>query len=304
MKKIVTLDSQILNTIQLCETRAKYAFIDNIAPLEKAEALERGDLMHKILEVYESLRCHLVNPESETWRAIGGIERNANETNEQYAVRAGRMLSTKMDLGAQEIEEVIFQFQEYVKFYQNDTWETLAVESVGSKVLHEDDSLQILYSFKIDRLSRRDTIIAPWDYKTSKKRTDVSSLSNQFLGYAWATDSNYVVVDKIGFQKTLKPEERFQRILLAYDQDRIDEWVRNSVHWAKKYARLLEKVANPENFFTPELIEMNLTSCDKYSGCIFRPICDKGPHSREWIIKRDYKVSERWDPASVLEGTK
>lgn len=294
MQKIITLDSQILNTTQLCERRTKLTFIDGLQPSQKAEPLERGDLMHKMLEIYESLRCDMIE-NSKTWTQVREAEIrpfSSEDNPKDYAILAGRIFATKMDLAAEEIEATIFQFSEYIEYYKNDPWETLALEAVGTKLLFEDELFKILYSFKIDRLAKRDQIIAPWDYKTSKQRKQTSTLSNQFIGYAWATDSNYVVVDKIGFQKTLKPEERFQRIFLSYDNERIDEWVKNSVQWALAYANILRH---------PEETTMNLTSCDKYNGCIYRPICERTPSSREWIIQRDYVVGEKWDPANDLE---
>ena len=293
MQKIITLDSQILNTISLCERRAKYAFIDSIEPRERGESLERGLLLHHMLEINEGLRCDLVDLKSETWQKLQeiGILLGA-EPFEEFAIRAARLLATKMDISTTEIEEVIFQFEEYIKYYKDDPWETLAIESVGSKLLYEDMEYKILYTFKIDRLAKKDNLIVPWDYKTSKRRQITSSLSNQFIGYAWATGSNYVIVDKIGFQKTLAPNERFQRIFLSYDNERIEEWIKNSIFWALQYARLLKE---------PQTSTMNLTSCDKYGGCIFRPVCEKGASARSWIIERDYKVKEIWDPAKVLE---
>jgi len=299
--KTITLDSTILNTISLCERRTQYQFIDAIGPAQKAEPLERGDLLHKMLEIYESLRCNLVNPEAATWKALEEAEmiplqenEAAPNANKDFAISAGRYFATKMDLHPDEIEEVIFQFTEYIDYYKNDPWDTLALESIGSKVLFESEELKVLYTFKIDRLAKREQIIAPWDYKTSKRRSDTSSLSNQFIGYAWATDSNYVIVDKIGFQKTLKREERFQRLFLSYDAERIAEWQLNATKWAITYARLLEGDDPLSN-------SMNLTSCDKFGGCIYRPICEKPPSAREWIISRDYVQGEKWDPARELE---
>lgn len=293
MVKVITLDSQVLNTVSLCERRCHYTFVDSIVPEQKAEALERGDLMHKMLEIYETIRCGL-DGTGEVWKQLIEFRlfKSPEEPLVDFVVRAGRLLATKMDLGAEEVQEVIHQFQEFIEYYKDDPWETLTVESIGTRILHEDEEYQFIYSYKIDRLAKRDQIIAPWDYKTSKQRKTTSSLSNQFIGYAWATDSHYVVVDKIGFQKTLQPSERFQRIILSYDAERIAEWKENAIEWARDYARVLETGKS----------RMNLTSCDKYSGCIYRPICEKSPSARQWIIERDYKRAEAWDPGKMLES--
>jgi len=46
---------------------------------------------------------------------------------------------------------------------------------------------------------------------------------------------------------------------------------------------------------------MNLTSCDKYSGCIFQGICEREQSVRDYVIERDYKKGEEWDVAKALE---
>ncbi len=50
--------------------------------------------------------------------------------------------------------------------------------------------------------------------------------------------------------------------------------------------------------------EMDLTSCDKYSGCIYMPICESDPALRERKITNDYVVGEEWDVAKALEASK
>src|SRR5271170_4124252 len=51
-QRILSIDSQILNSIQSCARKTKYSFEMNLKTPDKAEALERGDLMHKMLEIY------------------------------------------------------------------------------------------------------------------------------------------------------------------------------------------------------------------------------------------------------------
>lgn len=296
-QKIFTFDSQMLNTFQACERKYQYSFIDQVAPEEKAEALERGDLMHRMLEVYYSLQLKDGFKYNDTWNTLvsAGITPSIDKSFisiQKFAIQAGQYFGTILSLDSDEIDGTIFQFKEYSSHFQNDSWNPLAVEEVGSKVLFENDEYKIIYNFKIDLIAEKGNIICPWDHKTAKRREAPSSLSNQFIGYCFGLDTNNIIVNKIGFQKTLTPEQRFNRYILTIDDERIQEWRENTLEWAFRMMEANEREKYP----------LNLTSCDKYSGCIFAPICESPISSREWKIERDFKVGNKWDVAEILEA--
>ena len=307
-KKVVSIDSTILNTLQLCARKCFYSFELHLQQPDKAEPLERGDLLHKMLELYYGMNFATTKLNDRTWIAkpdndtvVQCIEAGLFQYGEDHSpwerrvkmsVECGRFFATKMALEINDVEEIIFQFGEYTKFYRYDKWEPLAVEEVGTKILYEDDEIILVYNFKIDLIMSNGSIIAPFDHKTSKKRQHPSSLSNQFTGYAYGLDKMHVIVNKIGFQKTLKPSERFQRDLLTYDATRISEWVQNTVEWQFDFMDHRERGVWP----------MNFTSCDKYSGCHFSKLCEKSAEAREWIMERDFVKGKAWDVASILEG--
>lgn len=296
-QKILSIDATILNTFQSCARKAKYSFIDNLRLPEKEEALERGDLIHKMLEVYYSLQLKNFDFNTEVWKEIlqSGIKapiNRAHETIKEFAVSVGRYFSTKMELQTEDIEESIFQFKEYCNYYQHDSWNPLAVEEVGSKILYEDQLYKFIYNFKIDLVAEQGKIIAPFDHKTSRRRQEPSSLSNQFIGYCYGLGMNNIVINKIGFQKTLSPQQRFNRFILTIDDERIKEWIDNTIFWCVEILRARDNEQWP----------MNLTSCDKYSGCIYSRLCETDPESRLYKIERDFKVENPWDVSRVLEG--
>src|SRR5579862_2403867 len=82
MQKIIDIDSQILSSIQNCARKTELHFIKHIEPEIKAEALEKGELIHIPLEIYYSLLCDgPINHLSKTWLEISnnlfsGINRN------------------------------------------------------------------------------------------------------------------------------------------------------------------------------------------------------------------------------------
>jgi hypothetical protein len=288
--KILTFDASILNVIQNCFRKAQYSFIYNLQPHEKEESLEKGDLMHKMLEPYYSM----IGPQkydTPVWNELASAGIFPKGDPAQVAIDAGMYFSTKLQIPLEISEEVIKHFRDYAEFYRFDQWHPLAVEEVGSKVMHEEEDLQIIYNFKIDLIAEKGEVIAPFDHKTGRMRKDPLSLSNQFIGYCYALNCNHIVMNKIGFQKTLTPAERFQRFVFSIDNERIEEWRQNAIWWTKLYAKCIEDDQYP----------MNLTSCDKYSGCIFKRICESDPASRDFKLMRDFNTVEKWDVAKSLE---
>jgi hypothetical protein len=288
--RAITFDASILNVIQNCFRKAQYSFIYNLQPHEREESLEKGDLMHKMLEGYYGM----IGPQKydtpfwEELKEKAGIYPLGDAANR--AVEIGMYFSTKLDIPVSVAEEVITQFKAYAEFYKFDAWHPLAVEKVGTKMLYADSDLEIWYNYKVDMVAEKGEIVAPFDHKTGKQRKDPLSLSNQFIGYCYALNCNHIVMNKIGFQKTLSPAERFQRFIFSIDQERIEEWKKNTIWWIKRYADCIEEDNYP----------MNLTSCDKYSGCIFRRICESDPGNREYKLARDFTTVEKWDVAKSL----
>src|ERR1035437_2080168 len=325
--KIIEVDSQILNSIQNCALKHEYQFIQNLSPESKAAPLEKGSLLHSVLELYDGLMGNCFNIASDTWRALEGTECLAafekclardKQDIVKFCLAAGNHFRSKMEIDNETAANVLFQFKEYCEYYSHDPWTTLAVEEVGSRILFENSDLKIVYTGKIDRFVEQGNIRAPMDHKSSERRGDVSSMSNQFIGYCFLLNTNHIIIDKIGFQKTLKPAERFQRFILSIDDGRIAEWRDNSINWilnhlsitvddpdeAQRYFPLLRtRVAGYLGLTKlPKQSLMNLTSCDKYSGCIYRNICESNPEGREWTKERDFNVRAAWDVGSILEA--
>jgi PD-(D/E)XK nuclease superfamily len=304
-QRIISLDSQILNSVQSCAKRTEYQFINNLRPQVKAEAFERGDLMHKPLEFYYTVLGNCINWETEFWKecrasleitpeVISQVSdhHQAHSLIVQKAVKVANYFASKMSIDLDESESVIYQFKEYCEFYRYDGWRPLAVEEVGSKVLYEDEELKIVYNFKIDLIAEKGNLILAWDHKTSKRRENPTPNDNQVEGYAWGTGLK-VMINKIGFQKTLKPEERFQRFPLQITTPKVSEWVDNTIYWAK----VLDYYQQSGNW------PMQQSQCrGRYADCDFLEVCEKDPENRDWELQKNFKVEKPWDVASILES--
>jgi hypothetical protein len=97
--------------------------------------------------------------------------------------------------------------------------------------------------------------------------------------------ANTLIVNEFGFQKTLKPADKFRRLALQFSDNQLNEWVENAIFWVKNGLELIDRNYYPQNF----------TSCDKYSGCIFKPtICQADPEVRDYKLQQFFK-DRTWD---------
>lgn len=284
-KTVVAVDSQKLNAIQNCMRKFNYTFGDfSLEPLIKADYFERGDLLHRMLQMYYTLRIH-----RNRWQANGKTHADIVDS----CVKWGRFAALKMSLALEEVELVVKAFREYCTFYANDGWDRiLFVEQTGSKVMFEDSDLVILYEVKIDLgIQLTNVPVIPVDHKSASRRGAPGDLSNQFMGYCWALDCNNIIINKVGFQKTLASEEKFQRHTLSYSNDQLEEWRDNAIWWIRFALGCVQ-----EKFFPP-----NFTSCDKYAGCQFQEVCKASKSIREFKLKSLFENrEEHWDIGEAL----
>lgn len=279
-KRIVAVDSQKLDAIQFCPYNYSLRFgaleTTGKEPVETPDYFELGGLLHKMLDIYYNQRIH---------KSRWALNNKTHADIVASCVEAGRHLGNKTSLDVADIEKVIWTFGLYTSHWENDGWDNiLAVENSGSKVLYDSDDLLILYEFKIDLILQMQNVVIPIDHKSMKSHRAPNELSNQFKGYCWALDVNNIIINEIGFQKTVKPVDKFQRHVLSFPQDIIEEWIENSVYWIKYALNCIDNNYFPHNY----------TSCDKYSGCIYKDVCISERAVRDYKLRSLFK-EKTWD---------
>jgi len=277
-KRIVAVDSQKLDGMSACTYFYKNKFLDHLTSKVTPDYYEQGSLMHLMLECYYNLRRH-----KSRW--FMNSRTHADVVNS--CVIAGRHAAMKMNTPISETEIVIDSFIQYTDFYENDDWydnKIQAVESTGSKILFDSEDLCILYEVKMDLIVSGRKAPEPVDHKTTKSRRDPNELANQFKGYCWFLGVNALTINEIGFQKTVAPKDKFRRHLIQYSQATLEEWRQNTIFWVRLTLGLIDAGQFPRNF----------TSCDKYSGCMFKELCAKDPEIRDYEISRLYDIKP-WD---------
>ncbi len=277
MSKInIVLDASKYDMFRLCEARYNYSYNLNIRTAgSKAHQLDRGTLCHVGNEVYYEILKQGGRYEDGVGAALSKIK------------EAGVILT---DLESDEIIEVVNVMEEYYDYWRtaDQCFEIVEVEKPFMYLLHEDESIRIYMSGKIDLVvSDNKYKNLPYDHKSQDKFYEINRMSNQFKNYCVALESEQLIVNRIGFQKTFKPEQKFKRVPVSYDKIMLQEWKDNVVKVVMHYVDCVADNSWP----------LNETSCDKYHRqCEYLPICDSsGLPAKNWKISTDYITVPEWD---------
>ena len=274
----VILDATTLTTLMSCARLTDFRFNrDYQSAHGKGKALEMGQIVHTYLE-------HKYRNQ------INGFGRKESH---QYGMTAAQIYSRSEEVRNTSDEDIALALdtcEQYNTHYMNDSITPVEVEVVKDKLLYEDDEIAILWKAKLDLLADFSNGIFPFDHKTMSQRRDVVSLNNQFMGQCLVSGTRTMLVNKIGFQKTLKPNEKFSRTPVTYSFDRLMEWQSTILpYWAKQMVAYHEM-----NFWPP-----NFTHCEsKYGYCQFKKICETDTSFREASLQADFVVGTKWDPTS------
>lgn len=323
-KKNVIIDSQILTALMGCPRLADFRFNHNLISINgKSNSLECGSIVHKFLEVYYACIINGMPREQAFGHAIIAaqlyikgcphctdfipMEKNENgvfvkidkpicghKVNDYPGVHNTPKEPNK-DIPKEKYKVgwawVLDTCEQYHNFYRNDHWLPLEVEVVKGEVLYEDDEIRVMWKAKLDSTFDTNQGIYPTDHKTMKQNRDTISLNNQFIGQCLIMKTRSVIINKVGFQRTLKAEEKFKRPMISYSAERLIEWQSETLPY---YAKLL-LMYNEAGHFPP-----NYTHCEtKYGNCAFlAEVCSTDPGMREQQLKLHFKVGPVWNPTN------
>ncbi len=252
-KTIVRLTAHYLDDYEACKLYFHRTVNLQRGEPSKPAKLAKGTAIHLILEhYYKGMK--------------EGLEFNDRVTK---AVELFESQCTNINgLIMEDVDPVISTFHEYTSWYQDrDNFKVVSVEERLSKVLYEDDDYIILWEGSQDlNVESSEGLIIPYDHKSEGSKRNPSGLGNQFIGYAFLTNSNRVIRNAIGFQKNKKPGEKFYRTMFSYSNDMIEWWKQNTINKA------MELIVNYKNNYWPP----SFGACDSLhfnTGCPFRQVC-------------------------------
>lgn len=283
MSKVnIVFDMSKYDLFRLCEARFNFRHNLNIGLPGKSEPMERGTVCHVGNEVY--------------YQALKDKKPYADAANMALSkIRQVAVTSTELD--NENIARIIDVMEEYYDYWRIDDQSMVIneVEQPFMYELHADEEVRIFLAGKIDLVvSDNRYENEPYDHKTYDRTFMPGRMNNQFKCYAIATKSNYLTVNKIGFQKTLKPHERFIRTRLTFDPVILEEWKENVTGvLLNNYLACVGDGKWP----------MNETSCEKYNRrCEFYEICDaSGLPAKNYKINANYIKLEPWDVTKAMQ---
>lgn len=301
-KQHIILDATVLSTLMACPRLADYRFNRNLVIKEgKSNSLEAGSLVHIILEFYN--KALIAGKSREASIEIGHIaakewlhgsyRENNTYLREQDEYATPKFIeceeSTKYDIGWQFVFKTM---EEYFDYWRNDSFTIISVEDVKTETIYEDDEMIVGWKSKLDSVIDMNTGMMPVDHKTMKQRRDTNSNNIQFMGQCVVTKSRSMMINKIGFQTSLKPHEKFERALINYTFDRLEEFKTEIV---PHYARMLLAYTEADNF------PPNFTNCEtKWGQCDFykHDVCNSDRRMREETLNIYFKQGKKWDPTN------
>jgi hypothetical protein len=311
-KKNIIFDATVLTSLMACARLTDFRFNLNLQSINgKSNSLEAGSIVHIFLEYfYRTIingvkreqavgfgmtaaelyirgcpNCSDFKPSSEQSKPLCG-----HKSNEFPGVKNTPKDNTDKPkrIGWQYVLDTCDAYQQ---FYRNDHWVPLEVEVVKGRVLYEDDEIRIMWKSKLDWIIDSNQGVFPVDHKTMSQRRDTNSMNNQFMGQCIMMETRQMIINKIGFQTTLKPEERFMRTPVSYSAGRLIEWQSETLPY---YAKLLLMYAETGHW------PPNFTHCEsKYGNCgFYEDVCSGDPDMREENIKLHFYVGPEWNPTN------
>lgn len=313
-KKNIVFDATVFSTLIGCARLTDFRFNHNLQSMSgKSNSLEAGLIVHKVLETYHKLRIEGMNRDTAIQHALASGEMYVRgcihcsdfiPSPEVLKPVCGHSVdeypgvkNTPPD-NTSEPNRVGWRWalatcEQYFDYYRADHWVPLEVEVVKGKVLYEDDEIRILWKAKFDLISDTNQGIFPIDHKTMKQRRDTVSLNAQFMGQCLLMGTRNTIINKVGFQTTLKPAEKFTRFPMSYSADRLLEFQETILpYYAYQLLQFAESGYWPPNFDHCET---------KYGLCGFKSVCESDRGMREEEIKLHFIIGPQWNPVNETE---
>lgn len=155
------------------------------------------------------------------------------------------------------------------------------------------------YAGKIDRIIELQGQYYVEDHKTTSRMGNYYfsqfELSNQMQGYVWIARMLIPEVKILGVRINahcvLKRESKFERQLITFSEDRLQEWAEN-------YNRWIERISGS---YAHEDFPGNYSACDgKYGMCQYAEVCSMPPRLRQRVLEQDFEIAP-WNPLEALE---
>jgi hypothetical protein len=276
----ILMDMSMYDMFLLCPERFKNRYKLHKELPQKAKPLDRGTLIHVGQEFYyEGVKAGK--------KFEDRVAESLMKMKEAYVISS--------DIPKEEFNFLLDTMEENWDHwrFQDESLVIHEVEKSFIKVIYEDEEIRIALSGKIDLfVSDNKDEFYPIDHKSMERNRETLRLSNQFRCYCYATGSKYLLVNKVGLQKSLKPHEKFLRVPITYDDLMLEQWKDNVILNIMHYLECEATGKWP----------MNETSCDKFNRkCEYYEVCESsGMEAKQFKILNNYITVDPWDVTKIL----
>lgn len=275
----ICLDATMFDTFDTCECKYNYRFNFNLTSIDKPEPLDKGSLIHEGFEPY-----YLALKAGQPF-----------EIALEQAKMGFDLAATESDLEPDTIRTMKNAMIENLNFWRHRDArrEILEVEKPFAYILFEDQYIRITMIGKIDLLTNEDSYTnLPTDHKTYARDFPILKTANQFCNYAYALNSNYLFVNRVGLQTSLPPEKKHKRVPLSYDPIFLESWRQNTIKHIYHYVECYSENSWP----------MRFTSCSKFNRiCEYNDVCtSSGDEAKAYKLATQFKKTDKWDVAKSL----
>jgi len=302
-KKNIILDASMFTAYMKCARYFNFVYNMQLIDIDgKGNSLEAGSIVHAILEIYYT---NLINGFSRSLSITAGMIAGEEYYFGCLDCKQNKCIKHKKSdpyLGCKNVplesdkyivgyNWIVKTMEMYFQHYMSDPFIPSESETVKGKVLYEDDEIRILWKAKIDvvvNVGQPKTV--SMDHKSRKIDRKMGDIDNQFMGQCLIMGTNNMIINKIGFQSSLKPAEKFVRETMSYTSDRLNEW-RNEILPGKVYEFL--------SSIDLDKWDPRFTSCqNQYGFCDFYEVCRLDRGLREGKLKELFMVGPKWDPSN------
>lgn len=286
-------DSTSLTTFKECPRKYYYSIIQGYATREQSVHLTFGIYLHEAYEFYHKLRAGHLVPDG-----LLDHDQSVKAVVKDMMIRTAAWKSDdKYKNRRNLIRTIIWYFEEF----KDDPAKTVILSSGKPAVelsfrFEIPEAPDFIYCGHMDRIAEFSGQRFVFDYKSTKRALYQEyfaqfSPHNQMTGYTLAGKITFrepvegVMIDaaQVGVNFS-----RFLRAPAHRDDANLDEWLSQTAYWVKLAAQ----------YAADDFWPLNESSCDKFFGCPFRPVCKQNPRHRDIWLKADY-VHRLWDPLQI-----
>ncbi len=281
----IRMDSTQIVQYLKCPQMHNFISVQNLVrKRETRDALNRGTLMHGLLERYYKKIAEKCPPAS-------AMSFSLTELNE---------LKKEITLPDGDYKKLAVRFIDYYAKYQQDKIEILmkdnipAVEIGFSVPIRDDADFLFVLEGKIDLITIMSGCLVVWDHKYQGREYLLYGHSIQALNYCLATGANRFMYNYIRGHEKIQPNT-FDRKLTTISTSLLTKWHRklNDI-FIQRATHVLHDVTLNEF--------PNQTCSDAGYGkrCPYTSLCEcENENVRKLLIERDYEKKKEWEPWSL-----